>query len=66
MINWFKHPLYHPVLILPALAFGQLVVEMDFNMGQVAVVLVAHGLLHAWHAGLTNLRLNHHDDPRTR
>jgi hypothetical protein len=62
MINWLKQPLYHPVVILPVLSFGQLVVEMDFNMGQVAVVLIAHGLLYAWHVGLTNLGLADGDD----
>ena len=51
MIHCLKRQLYHRAVILPALALGQLMAEHDFNMGQVAVVLLMQGLLHAWHAG---------------
>ncbi|SOE94114.1 hypothetical protein SAMN05414139_06919 [Burkholderia sp. D7] len=51
MIHCLRHQLYHRAVILPALALGQLMAEHDFNMGQVAVVFLMQGLLHAWHAG---------------
>jgi hypothetical protein len=61
MINCLRHQLYHPAVILPALAFGQLMAELDFNMGQVAVVLLTQGLIHAWHAGSASLGGGHDD-----
>ncbi|MGX7000659.1 hypothetical protein [Caballeronia sp. KNU42] len=41
------------------LAFGQLMVELDFNMGPVAVVLLTRGRMHAWHAAPAGLGFRH-------
>jgi hypothetical protein len=61
MIDRLRHQLYHPVLILPTLALCQLMAEQDFNMGQVALVLLLQALMQAWHAGLASLS-GYHDD----
>jgi hypothetical protein len=44
MLDRLGRQIYHPALMLPLLALMQLMVMLDFNFGQLALVLVSKGM----------------------
>jgi len=48
--------IYHPALLLPLLALIQLMIALDFNFGQLAMILLSKGMRYAVHT------VRHHAD----
>jgi len=44
MLDRLGRQIYHPAVMLPLLALVQLMVMLDFNFGQLALVLVSKGM----------------------
>jgi len=50
MIDRLGKQIYHPALLLPLLALIQLMIALDFNFGQLAMILLSKGMRYAVHS----------------
>lgn len=49
MLDRLGRQLYHPALMLPLVALVQLMVALDFNFGQLALILLSKGMQYTVH-----------------
>jgi len=49
MLDRLGRHIYHPALMLPLLAVVQLMIALDFNFGQLALILLSKAMRYAVH-----------------